>query len=291
MRPLIIVPTVFEAVQVFGEVVRDPLSSDGYATAKYLFQDDGAFAVHILGSASDHSNVGLADALEGEQAVEVLIEVCGFGLAASGVGAMSALARAGRLFRPSGSGLSGTSPQGRQTTILIGIAGTYDVLAAPVGSVVIGSRVTCDGIGAGTGDDFVAAGAMGWSQGHARTGIQPVHDTIELDRWLIEDMPRNDLQGQISFGGQVLSVASASGGAEDAQSRRVRHAEALIEDMEAFAVALATRLGGGSLTLVRGVSNAVGDRDHRNWKTVAALGAVAKVLGAAVSLAGSKRFS
>lgn len=57
--------------------------------------------------------------------------------------------------------------------------------------------------------------------------------------------------------------------------------------MEAFAVALATRLGGGSLTLIRGVSNAVGDRDHRNWKTGPALGAVSRVLATAIGLAGS----
>jgi futalosine hydrolase len=171
--------------------------------------------------------------------------------------------------------------------MLIGIAGSYDLGAAPVGSVVIGIRATCDGIGAGTGNDFVAAGAMGWSQGHARKGIQPVQDTIELDSWLIDDLPRSELTDRVFFGGEVLSVSAASGSADDAQTRRIRYAEALIEDMEAFAVALATRLSGGSLTLIRGVSNAVGDREHRNWKTGAALGAVSRVLAAAIGLAGS----
>ncbi|NDE08721.1 MAG: hypothetical protein EBZ89_15245, partial [Chloroflexi bacterium] len=164
MRPLILVPTVFEAVQVFGEIARGPLSTDGHATARYLLRDDGEYEVHIRESVSDPSPVDLAPALERERAVEVAIEVCGFGLAASGIGAMNALAREGRLSRPSGSEYGEPSPGGRPATILIGIAGSYDLGAAPVGSVVIGSRATCDGIGAGTGNEFVAAGAMGWSQ-------------------------------------------------------------------------------------------------------------------------------
>ena len=287
MRPLILIPTVFEAVQVFGEIARGPLSTYGHATARYLIRDDGEYEVHIRESVSDPSPVDLAPALERERAVEVAIEVCGFGLAASGIGAMNALAREGRLNRPSGSEYGEPSPGGRPATMLIGIAGSYDLGAAPVGSVVIGIRATCDGIGAGTGNDFVAAGAMGWSQGHSRKGIQPVQDTIELDSWLIDDLPRSELTDRVFFGGEVLSVSAASGSADDAQTRRIRYAEALIEDMEAFAVALATRLSGGSLTLIRGVSNAVGDREHRNWKTGAALGAVSRVLAAAIGLAGS----
>ncbi|MSQ43640.1 MAG: hypothetical protein EXR45_05465 [Chloroflexi bacterium] len=286
MRPLILVPTVFEAVQVFGEGARDALSSYGHVTARYGFRSDGTFEVEFLGSSHAPSINPNAHGLAGARTVDVTIEVCGFGLAASGVGAMNALARAERLFRPIGSDLCNAPVEGHPATILIGIAGTYDVLRAPVGSVVIGTRATCDGIGAGAGDDFVAAGAMGWSQGHARKGLHPVQDSIDLATWPIEQLSHIGALDGIPRGGRVLSVAAASGSMVDAQNRRIRHAEALIEDMEAFAVALATRLSGGSLTVIRGVSNAVGDRDHRNWQTAAALGAVSRVLGAAVGLVG-----
>ena len=75
MRPLILVPTVFEAVQVFGELARGPLSTDGHAIARYLLRDDGEYEVHIRGSVSGPSPVDLAPALERARAVEVAIEV------------------------------------------------------------------------------------------------------------------------------------------------------------------------------------------------------------------------
>lgn len=284
MRPLILVPTVFEAVHVFGESAREALSSHGHVTARYRFRDDGAFEVDLLGRSVHPSTIPGADSLASVRTVDVTIEVCGFGLAASGVGAMQALARAGRLFRPSGSQARNAALEGHHATILIGIAGTYDVLSAPVGSVVIGTQATCDGIGAGTGDDFVAAGTMGWSQGHARNGLSPVRDTIDLDTGLVEHLSHTGVPDQVSRIGQVLSVAAASGSAVDARNRQIRHPDVLIEDMEAFSVALATRMSGGFLTVIRGVSNAVGDRDHRNWQTASALGAVSRVLGAAVGL-------
>ncbi len=284
MRPLILVPTVFEAVHVFGESAREALSSHGHMTARYRFRDDGAFEVDLLAKSLDPSTFPYAESLASERTVAVSIEVCGFGLAASGVGALHALAREDRLFRPNGSDARNDHLEGHQATILIGIAGTYDLLRAPVGSVVIGTQATCDGIGAGTGDDFVAAGTMGWSQGHARNGLRPVHDTIDLDTGLIEHLLHTRVPDQVSRAGQVLSVAAASGNVVDAGNRRIRHPHALIEDMEAFAVALAARMAGGSLTVIRGVSNSVGDRDHRNWQPASALGAVSRVLGVAVGL-------
>jgi futalosine hydrolase len=60
------------------------------------------------------------------------LEVCGFGLAAAGVGAMAAISH----HRP-------------QTIVLAGLAGTYDAEQAPLESVVIPASVCCVGIGAG----------------------------------------------------------------------------------------------------------------------------------------------
>jgi len=59
-------------------------------------------------------------------------EVCGFGLAAAGVGAMAAIThhRPGRI-------------------VLAGLAGTYNAERAPMESIVIPAGVRCVGIGAG----------------------------------------------------------------------------------------------------------------------------------------------
>ena len=53
-----------------------------------------------------------------------------------------------------------------------------------------------------------------------------------------------------------------------------RHRGALAEDMEAFAVALACARAGLGLSVLRGISNEVGDRDPRGWAIGPALAAV-----------------
>jgi futalosine hydrolase len=50
---------------------------------------------------------------------------------------------------------------------------------------------------------------------------------------------------------------------------------AVAEDMEGFAVALACRLAGVPLTIIRGISNTAGDRDHARWRVPEALAAAA----------------
>ena len=62
----------------------------------------------------------------------------------------------------------------------------------------------------------------------------------------------------------------ADHGQPRAEERRTRTG-ALAEDMEAFGVALACRLHGARLTVVRGVSNRAGDRDVGRWRIGEAL--------------------
>jgi futalosine hydrolase len=49
----------------------------------------------------------------------------------------------------------------------------------------------------------------------------------------------------------------------------------MAEDMEGFGVALACRLLGVPLAIVRGISNEAGDREHARWQVPAALAAAA----------------
>ncbi|MFM8578800.1 MAG: hypothetical protein ACKOCN_08370, partial [Planctomycetaceae bacterium] len=50
---------------------------------------------------------------------------------------------------------------------------------------------------------------------------------------------------------------------------------AVAEDMEGFGVAMACRLVGVPLTIVRGISNIAGDRDTRQWRIRESLAAAA----------------
>ena len=58
--------------------------------------------------------------------------------------------------------------------------------------------------------------------------------------------------------------------------RRARFRDALAEDMEGFAVAFACALAGVPVSIVRGISNVVGDRDPAHWRIPAALAARAR---------------
>jgi futalosine hydrolase len=127
--------------------------------------------------------------------------------------------------------------------VLAGCAGSYDPARAPVGSVLVASAVRCHGIGAGG----LSAAELGWAGS----------DQIELD----------------GDGGLVLSVASASATPEEAANRLSKHPEAVLEEMEGYAVALAAMLWEVSISIVRGVSNVAGERDKSLWRMPEALAA------------------
>lgn len=159
------------------------------------------------------------------------LEVCGFGLAAAGVGAMDAITR----HRP-------------RTVVLAGLAGTYDAERAPLESIVIPGSVRCVGIGAG-----------------GRTAAQL-------------GFAASDELALAGGDGLAVSVTEASGSPEQADGRRRAHPEALIEEMEGYAVALAATTVGIPCTMVRGISNQAGVRDRANWSVDAALAAVQRTL-------------
>jgi futalosine hydrolase len=139
--------------------------------------------------------------------------------------------------------------------VLVGAAGTYDPERHPIGSAIVAGSIGCHGIGAGSGTEHRSAAELGFA-----------------------DSDRIDL----GSGPHLLSVASASGSAAEAADRRARHPEAAGEEMEGFAVALAARLHGVGLTIVRGFSNVAGDRDRSGWQMEAALQRAAAVVKEAV---------
>jgi futalosine hydrolase len=259
---LVIVPTVFEAVHLFGEAVRAPLLADGSVT---ISRDDfGADATIV--PVVDGGRAGVPPNQEAPHASPTRHDVwhvttCGFGLAASGVGALASMFA-------HGAALGGGT---LRRAVLVGISGTFDSERVPVGTALVGTDVMCEGIGAGTGVGYVSAATMGWLQGHARSWLPAAGDRVPL-------VVPSSLAGLVS--GPILSVAAASGDGAHRDDRAARHPDALVEEMEGYAVALAARLCRVELTIVRGVSDLVGDRNPANWEVAKAMVTVRAALSA-----------
>lgn len=182
------------------------------------------------------------------------LELCGFGIVA-------AAARAAAL-------LAALAPD---RVLLVGIAGRLDQSLA-TGSAHRFDRVACHGVGVGSGAAFVPAAALGWPQwpGDPGGSAAAIGDVIELPR-------PHGAAGTAPSAGLLLTACAASATADDAVSRTKLFPAATAEDMEGFGVALACRLHGVPLAIVRGISNDAGDRDHARWQVTAALDAAASL--------------
>jgi futalosine hydrolase len=192
----------------------------------------------------------LAPALAGGLGPAGRIELCGFG-------PVAAAARSAAL-------IAAHAPA---RVLLVGIAGRLDA-RLDIGAAYRFDRVACYGVGAGSGDGFVPAEALGWRQwpGDPPDPAVAVGDMIELPE---------DVIGRVPAHGLLLTACTASATAEDVVQRMKLFPDATAEDMEGFAVALACRLSGVPLTIIRGISNTAGDRDHARWRVPEALAAAA----------------
>ncbi len=161
--------------------------------------------------------------------------------------------------------------------VLVGIAGTFDAELLPIGRALAFDAVAIEGIGAGEGRDLAGPAALGFPQwpgagaGHDPSmGSEPIHDRIVLTPGGVHDPERLRDPARTAL---LLSTCAASASASQAAVRRERFPEALAEDMEGFAVALACSLAGVPCQIVRGISNVVGDREPAHWRIPAALAA------------------
>jgi futalosine hydrolase len=179
------------------------------------------------------------------------IELCGFG-------PVAAAARTAALI----------TEHAPQRVMLIGIAGRFDA-RLEIGAAYRFDRVACYGVGAGAGDGFIPAAALGWSQwpGDPPDPEAAVGDVIDCGA----------VAAVASPSGLLLTVCAASASADDVAGRMKLFPTAMAEDMEGFGVALACRLAGVPLTIIRGISNTAGDRDHARWRVSEALAAAAAV--------------
>ena len=172
-------------------------------------------------------------------------------------------------------------------------AGTYDSEELPVGSALEFDAVAIEGIGAGAGERWIGPEGLGFPQwpglaervesasessASAHPGSVPRRGA-PTGRWQPFRGAIGDRLALARAGHDparpalLLTTCAASDSAAHAASRRARFPDALAEDMEGFAVALACRLAGVPLSIVRGMSNVAGERDPERWRIPAALAA------------------
>ena len=182
------------------------------------------------------------------------LELCGFGIVVSGLRTSNLIAQ--------------HSPK---QVLLIGIAGTLDSNLS-VGQAVQFDRVTCFGIGAGSSDQYLSAGEMGWRQWP--------NEPVISDSILLRESSCDE---QTTYHATLLTCCSASASEQDVRLKLEKYPDVVAEDMEGFAVAAACRFAGIPLTIIRGISNLAGDRNKDNWRVSEAMLAVErkirKVLG------------
>lgn len=176
----------------------------------------------------------------------------GFGPAAAGALAALALSRE----RP-------------RHALLVGVAGTYHPERLGTGRLLAGSGTRFADLGAGRGAVRRSATSLGFEQAPPGPGRPAVGDLLPLaategDAEGASELPR----------GEILTVAASSGSREEARERAQDFPEALAEDMESFAVAVAAQRLGTPLSVVRAISNAAGEADRSRWDLPGALAAL-----------------
>ncbi len=194
---------------------------------------------------------------DGDRCGDWTIGLCGFGLIASAARSAMLIAQ-----------------QRPRRVLLVGIAGALGE-SLPIGSAWAFDRVVSQGIGVGSDADYLSVVQMGWSHWPGSPSTPAIGDVIELTNG--GPAMQDSRQLPTASATTLLSVCAASAHRRQAQQRQQSYPEAIAEDMEGFAVALACALAGVPLQIIRGISNRAGDRDLRCWQIESALEAAAEL--------------
>lgn len=152
---------------------------------------------------------------------------------------------------------------------LVGIAGRYSN-ALRIGEAYWFRHVCQDGVGVGQANQYQSMSDLGWLP------LETMRSLDNVDRLPVQLPEHRDLEDAPVAPGWLISVACVSRDPSESRRRQERYADAVAEDMEGYAVALACREAGVPLSILRGISNDAGDRDHAHWKIATALAAVAE---------------
>ncbi|MFZ5811341.1 MAG: futalosine hydrolase [Thermodesulfobacteriota bacterium] len=169
----------------------------------------------------------------------------------TGIGPVACAAALGRALgaRPHAAGV-----------IQIGVAGSFDLARAPMGSAWVVTREVWPEYGL-RGEDGVDP--RGIRLPMAETGDGPVRESLDLDPENAARAMGLHLPAALGRAASltVAGVTGTLGGADDLFHRH----GALLENMEGFAAAFACRLAGVPFLEVRVVSNLAGGREAAHW--------------------------
>jgi futalosine hydrolase len=243
-RNLLLVPTQYELSMIGPEVLRAWKESN----VQVAHRESVEPAIH------DENQTRLSESNVISKS-QISVALCGFGLAIAGARTAQLLAD----LRP-------------DNVILIGIAGRLQS-TLQVGEAYCFSEVCCYGIGAGTGSNYQSSSELGWMHWHGEEATPsnndlayPISDCITLNSF---KRPPQSIKRLT-----LLSVASASADDSDTKLKLTKYPDSVAEDMEGFAVAAACQMCGVPLSIVRGISNQAGDRNHKNWRVREAMASV-----------------
>ncbi len=154
-----------------------------------------------------------------------------------------------------------------QRMFLLGIAGSYSS-DLPVGTATQFQKVGCYGVGIGSGALHRSAFDVGFAQTQvlAHPGQQARSDILPLE--FAAPLMNSDL---------LLTVCAAAADPVDVDLRLEQFPGATAEDMEGFGFAFACQQAGVGAQIIRGISNAAGQRDRKLWQVDVAADAAAKL--------------
>ncbi|KAB1442721.1 futalosine hydrolase [Pseudodesulfovibrio senegalensis] len=183
---------------------------------------------------------------------ELLACTCGVGLVNAGI-------MLGRLLE-----------RGVAGVVNVGIAGSFDVQAAPLGSVWLAKSETWPEYGVLDENGMTDARALKFPL--ARVGGEAVWDRVALNPY--RDAEAMGLHADRQWGeADFLSVSGVSAATERAHGLRKRF-DVLLENMEGFALAFGCAVAGVPFVELRTVSNRVGSRERTDWDIEGALAAL-----------------
>jgi futalosine hydrolase len=184
----------------------------------------------------------------------ILLIICGPGMANAAAAGAAAIERyqAARIYN-------------------VGICGVYAEDSTLLGKAVVGAQAVFADTGAAGDADFQSLRSMNLPL--ASPAGKNIYNTVRLN---CDAAPHDSMRADF------LTVAAVSGSSAMAAKLSSRFAPAegmlLCEDMESAAVALVALRAGTPCTVVRGISNLCGVRDHARWKIQQAAQAAQELL-------------
>lgn len=157
----------------------------------------------------------------------------------------------------------------------LGLAGSYDLARLPLGQGALVSTETWLDFGLAT-DTGIEPRGLGFALGETEAG--PVFERLALTPEAAAAAMGLALPAGLPQAAS-LTVSAASGTPAVAARRGRAHPDALLENMEGFALAWGCRLCGLPFLEVRAVSNRVGQRPPDGWDLRGGLATLGRIAG------------